>query len=54
MVAIEDSASMLCARVMRGISSSAKNETPAVGQIGAFFQRRKRLAETNQALASME
>ena len=40
MVAMEDSASMLCARVMRGTSSMAKKEAPARGQIRALPARR--------------
>ncbi len=34
MVAIDESASMLCARVMRGISSMAKYDTPVRARSG--------------------
>ena len=51
MVAMDDSASMLCARVMRGISSMAKNETPARARSDHFPHRRQRLAEANHDLS---
>ena len=35
MVASDDSTSMLCARVVRGISSIAKNDTPAAARSDA-------------------
>ena len=51
MVAMDDSASMLCARVMRGISSMAKNETPARASSSHLFGRGQRFAEADHDLA---
>ncbi len=45
---------MLCARVMRGISSRAKKETPAFGQVERFFERAQRLAQADQDLAGTQ
>jgi hypothetical protein len=50
MVAIDDSASMLCARVMRGISSMEKRNARS-RQFGRFLHRRQRFAEADHDLS---
>ena len=51
---MEESASMLCARVMRGTSSMAKKETPARARSRILLRGGERLAETDEGLAGAQ
>jgi len=45
---------MLCARVIRGISSIARNDTPAAANSGRLLHSRQRLAKPHEYLARPE
>ena len=54
MVAIDDSASMLCARVMRGISSIDSIVTPAAAGARSAGRRTERIGEADHRLSGAE
>ena len=45
---------MLCARVMRGINSIAKKETPVAARAAVFLYRRERFTKTDYRLAGLQ
>ena len=53
MVAIDDSASMLCARVMRGISSIESSVAPGGGDVADRLRRAERIGEADDRLPAI-